>query len=123
MISINFPEMISSTGTKLISDKDAINIHLHLLLSTEKRTLFGDPYYGCNLLQVYFEQRNSIIADVIIDEIYTAIVTFLPQLFVERKSITLKIVGNALYTEIQAVNRLDNSSNMYTIKLMDESLN
>lgn len=123
MYSFNFPNMLNSITSNLVSDKEAIRLHLELLFGSEKTSLFGDPYYGCNLIQAYFEQQNSIIADLLIDEIHTSISNFIPQLYVERKNIKIKCVKTALYAEINATNRLDNTNDLYVIRLNDETYN
>lgn len=46
MYSINFPDMVSSVTTKLISDHDATVQNLKLVLLSDRGSLFGDPYFG-----------------------------------------------------------------------------
>ena len=46
MYSFAFPNMLSSTQANLISDKEAVKSNLKLLLSSERLSLFGDPYFG-----------------------------------------------------------------------------
>ena len=49
MYSIGFPEMFSSAGTRLVEDREATMSNLRLLLASWKNSLFGDPYFGCNI--------------------------------------------------------------------------
>ena len=57
--SFNFPNMLGSNSTNIITDKDAIKSNLRLLLASERTSLFGDPYFGTALKQPIFEQSNS----------------------------------------------------------------
>ena len=78
MYSFGWPDMLRSNTSKLIKDKDAIRSNLRLLLNSERLSLFGDPYFGTQLKQFKFEQNNNILKDLVIDEIYTTILQFLP---------------------------------------------
>ena len=56
---------------------------------------------------------------MIIDDLYTAIKLFMPQIIVERKDITIKSDTRGTITaNIKAVNRLDFSTDMYNIVLL-----
>lgn len=120
MYSFNFPEMLTTRQSLVLSDKSAIQKNLELLFNCEKGMLFGDPYFGCLLKQVYFEQQGSLVKDLIIDEIYTTIITFMPQIYVERKDITLSISGNTIYANLTCTYLLDNTSDLYVIKLTED---
>lgn len=117
MYSIAFPNMLSYTKTNLVEDYDATLQNLKLLLYGERNSLFGDPYYGSALKRILFSQNDSVLVDIIIDEIYTDILTFMPQIYVERKDITVKSNGTSVYTEIRCVNRLNYETNLYRINL------
>ena len=54
MYSFAFPNMLSSTQANLISDKEAVKSNLKLLLSSERLSLFGDPYFGSRLKRALF---------------------------------------------------------------------
>lgn len=118
MYSFSFPTMIHNNSAVLVADKAAVKSNLKLLFSAEKRELMGDPYFGTLTKHVLFEQANSIISDLLIDEIYTDISTFMPQIFLTRKDITLEIKENTqLLANIRYVYLKDNTSDMYTILL------
>ena len=119
MNSISFPRMFNYTNTNIVSEKDAIRADMILLLSTERQTLFGDPYYGCQLRKYIFEQSNSIVADLLIDELYTTIITFMPQVYLTRKDIRILTSRSNLYAEIKYSYVLDNTTDLFTIKLTD----
>lgn len=118
MYSIGFPNMIGSNSTNLLKDKQAIKSNLILLLNSERMSLFGDPYFGTTLKKTLFEQSTSIISDLLIDEIYTTIITFMPQIYIERKNISLSTDGKSVYATLNVTYRLDNTSDLYTIRLI-----
>lgn len=117
MYSFNFPEMIGSTTSKLLKDKEAVKSNLRLLISSERLSLFGDPYFGTALKRAIFEQPNALIVDLLIDEIYTAIITFIPQVYIERQNITIYNKGSTLYAELNYIYKPDNTSDLYIISL------
>ena len=117
MYSFAFPNMLSSTQANLISDKEAVKSNLKLLLSSERLSLFGDPYCGSRLKRALFEQASSLIVDLMIDEIYTTIITFIPQVFLTRKDITITTDGTDLFAHINYVYVPDNTSDLYSINL------
>lgn len=119
MYSINFPDMFSTTKTKLSTDKDATLINLKLLLSSEAGSLYGDPYYGTKIRRYIHEQNNIVLHDLIIDDIYLAITTFMPQIHIRRKDILLKAVNQEIYVTINCINKLDNEMNSYEIQLLN----
>ena len=54
----------------LYEDNTATKSNLKLILSTELKSLFADPEYGCGLKKFLFEQNSPIVHDLIIDKIY-----------------------------------------------------
>lgn len=119
MNSIAFPKMVSNTTTKIVSGHDATASNLKLLLAADKYSLFGDPYYGTNLKRLMFEQNNQILRDLVIDDIYSAILTFLPQIRVKRNDITIVSSRASIHATIKATNLLDYTTNLYSINLTE----
>lgn len=107
--------MFSSASTKTVSESEATAQNLKILLMSEKGSLFGDPYFGTNLKKLIFEQNNQVLRDIVIDDIYSSIATFLPQVKVKRKDIELNSDGTTIYASIKARNLLD--FNLETINL------
>lgn len=105
--SFSFPNLFNSGGTKLVYDNKATNQNLKTLLLSTKQSLLGDPNYGTNLKKLIFNQNNSILRDIVIDDIYTNIQVFLPQIDVKREDIELISERNTLYVNIKAKNMLD----------------
>ena len=124
MYSFGFPKMLNSISSVMFEDKKAVQSNIKLILQSERKTLFGDPYYGCRLKRAIFEQPNSFLIDLMIDEIYSTIVTFIPQVFLQRKDVSIVQQGQDLYARVTYVYRPDNTSNLYEINLtqMSESL-
>lgn len=118
MKSLSFPIMFKNSRTLIKEDEAATMTNLALLLKSSKTSLFGDPYFGTRLMDLFYSQNTVALNDIVIDEIYTAILQYMPQLKLTRKDITVTRDGLALYVNITATNSLDLSTNMYGIKLM-----
>ena len=119
MYSFSFPRMLNSTTANLLKDKEAIRSNMILLFSSERGTLFGDPYYGSELDKYLYEQSGSIVIDLLIDELYTTIKTFMPQVYVERKDIKVYAINTTLYADIKYYYIIDNTSDLFTIRLTE----
>lgn len=123
MRSIAFPNIFKGNSTNIVSDNKATLQNLKLLLGSEKGEFTGDPYYGVRLKRYLFDLNNTILKDVLIDEIYTQIKVFMPQINVERKNI--KIINNPkgekarLSISIKAMNKLDYTINTYNLVLYE----
>lgn len=109
--------MFTTTGTRLLKDKDATMSNLKLLLSSVKGTLFGDPDYGTDLIVAVFNQNSQVLVDLLIDEIYTTITQNMPQIGITRKSISITSDGVNVYANLQITNKLDYTTNLYQINL------
>ena len=121
MYSISFPEIFSKNGdrTLLMHDHAATFSNLNLVLMSCKGSLFGDPEFGSALKRKFFEQNNSIIRDLIIDDIYSTILTFMPQISLKRTDISVESDGVSIFATIKCTNLIDYELNTYTINLTD----
>lgn len=119
LYSLAFPNMFSSEKVNLYKDKQATMTNLKLLLASEVTSLFGDPGYGSRLMQAIYSQNDLILQDLVIDEIYTCIKTYMPQILVERKDIIITADDDGLYAEIRAVSAEDYTLDLYKIQLTD----
>lgn len=117
MYSFSFPNMLSSARSNLIEDHNAIKSNLILLLSSDKTSLFGDPFFGTDLKRFIFEQNNKVIKDLIIDEIYEDIITFMPQVYLNRNDIVITTDGVDIFASIKCTYYLDQKSDLYVINL------
>lgn len=120
MYSIGFPNMFNNTTTNVIKDREATTSNLKLMLLSDKKSLFGDPYYGTNLKSILFSQNNIVLKDIVIDDIYTSILTFIPQLILKRSDIEVNSNKQQIQAKIKAVNLLDQTNDLYNINLTGE---
>lgn len=118
MKSIAFPKMFNNASTNVLEDHDATESNLKLLLLSEKNELLGDPYFGVQLRKYLYEQNNSVMDTMLIDDIYTAIALFMPQLIVRRQDITLTHQGTELWCSIIGTNQLNFKLDSYDIVLL-----
>lgn len=114
-----FPIMFGNTSTKIIEDKEATMSNLRLLLHSTKKALLGDPYFGTNIKKLIYEQNNTVLRDLVIDEIYEAILTFIPQLSIQRKDITVTSDLYNIYVQVKALNMLDYNMDNYNLQLLN----
>lgn len=120
MRSISFPKMFNSNSTRIIEDKEATKRNLQSLLHSEKGEFLSDPFYGIRLKRYLFEQNTGVLKDIIIDEIYTQIALFMPQLKTQRKDITITQDRYKLYARIKCTNRVDFTTDMFNIVIFQE---
>lgn len=122
MKAIGFPKMFSTTTSSnvITNDKQATLNNIKLLLGSEKTTLFGDPYYGIRLKYYMFEQNGRILKDIIIDEIYTQIKTFIPQVNVNRKDIDIVQDKIGIVANIRVTYLSDYTQDNYSLVLFKE---
>lgn len=118
MNAIRFPDMISSNKSAMVYDRDATLQNMKTLLLSSKCTLLGDPNFGSNLEKLLFESNNIILQDVIIDDVFTVITAYMPQVKVLRENISVISSGNNIIVNVIAQNMLDYSFDEYSIQLL-----
>ena len=119
MRSISYPKIfVTKTKTGLVQDYEATLQNLKLLIFSEKGELFGDPYFGTGLKRFLYDQNDVVLRDLLIDELYVAIATFMPQIKIRREDITIVADGTNVICHIKALNRVDYQTNLYTIPLL-----
>ena len=119
MKSIAFPKMISHNYVQTVSDYDATMQNMKLVLGSEKGEFKFDPFFGIRLKRYMFEQNNTILMDILIDEIYEQLVIFMPQLIVKRNDIRLTSDTAKIYVNIKARNQKDFVLNTYNLVLFN----
>lgn len=117
MNAIKFPDMLNNNKANIVEGIEATAQNLKYLLLSNKLTLLGDPYFGANLQKLLYENNNVVLRDLVVDEIYTAISTFMPQIRVLRKNINVDSDGNKIIVSIKAQNLLDFSFAEYNVVL------
>jgi len=120
MKSIEFPRMLNSNSTRIQKDLDATKQNAILLLKSEKGELFGDPFFGIRLKKYLFNQNNVILKDIIIDEIYTQLALFMPQLKVARSDIQIFQETGTLYCKFRAINQANLKLDTYSLVLYED---
>lgn len=119
MKSIKFPNFLGENSTKTVDDFEATKQNLFLLLHSEKGELFGDPFFGIRLKRYLFDQNDAILKDILIDEIYTAIITFMPQIQINRKDIQIVQDKNKVSCVFSAINKSNFKTNLYNLVLFE----
>ena len=118
--SIAFPNMFTRTSTNFVTDKEATFQNLKYLILSEKGELFGDPFYGVGLKKYLFDQNDTIIKDLVLDDMYTAIATFMPQLRINRNDLKLRTGDKGeIFVDIRAINQLDFTTDLYSLVLLE----
>ena len=117
MNSIRFPNMFENNSTTVTEGKSASLQNLKLLLGSEKGELLGDPFFGIRKSKYTFNQNGFVLKDIIIDEIFTQIKVFAPQLTVMRQDIKIFQKGTALHAKIKATNNIDFQTDIYDLVL------
>ena len=112
--------MLSSNHVQTVEGRDATLQNMKLFLSSEKGTFKFDPFFGIRLKRYMFEQNNSVLRDILVDEIYEQLEIFMPQLIVKRSDIQVTSDRNKVYYSIKARNQLDFQLNTYNLVLMGE---
>lgn len=119
MYSIAFPNIFNGSKVFLYRDYDAIKSNLTALLSSDKGALFGDPFYGTRLKTLLWSQAyDPIVRDLIKDDIFNAIYSYMPQLTVHRNDIVINIVDNVVTASIKVTSSSGIESNLYEITLL-----
>lgn len=109
--------MFDSAQTNIVKDSTATIQNIRLILESNRGSLIGDPYFGSKIKKYIYEQNNIILRDIIIDDILVLLQTFIPQIHVTRKDITLVSNRQDIYATINCINKIDNEANMFQIKL------
>lgn len=120
MNCVSFPKMFKNNSTLINKGNKATRECIHLLMSSEVGELFGDPDFGIRLKKFMFNQNNYVLRDILIDEIYTQLNTFCPQITVTRKDIKIRQQGHKLFAIIKAINKVDFVTNTYNLILFEE---
>lgn len=123
MKSISFPKMINNkTSSNIIEDNHKATLNnIRVLLGAEKSELFGDPFFGVRLKYYMFEQNSKVLKDILIDEIYTQIKVFIPQVFINRKDIDIiQVERGKLEATIKVTYKNDFSQDSINLVLLKE---
>lgn len=120
MYSIAFPNIFAASKTNLVKDKEAAKNNLKLVLLSTKTELFGDPDFGSDLKRFLYEQNSIVIHDLVREEIYDAILQYVPQVRTTRDNIVIESEGTILYANIKYMYVSDRTPDMFSIQLTEE---
>lgn len=119
MYSIAFPNIFNGSKVFLYRDYDAIKSNLTALLSSDKGALFGDPFYGTRLKTLLWSQAyDPMVRDLIKDDIFEAIYSYMPQITVYRDDISISIQNNVVTASIRVRSDSGVESNLFDIDLL-----
>ena len=120
--SIGFPKIFNGSRVNLSKGRNAIKANLTALLASDKGALFGDPYYGTRLKSLLWEQAyDPIVRDLIKEDLFEAIYSYMPQITVKRDSIKIDVIDNIVMASIEVTDDLGIESNLYEIALLNGS--
>ena len=120
--SIGFPKIFNGSRVNLSKGRNAVKANLTALLASDKGALFGDPYYGTKLKSLLWEQAyDPIVRDLIKEDVFEAIYSYMPQITVKRDSIKIDIIDNIVMASIEVSDDLGIESNLYEIALLNGS--
>ena len=122
MKSIQFPNIFNKTSVNTVEDYDATLQNLKMLILSEKQEMLGDPYFGTRLQYFMFDQNDLILRDILIDDLYTAITTFMPQIKITRKDIAIINDRDNIIINIEAMNKKSFEQEMYSIVLTNTAV-
>lgn len=124
MYSLAFPNIFNGATVNLYKDYDAIKSNLKNLLYSNRGGLFGDPHYGTNLKHILFDQSaKEIMKELVKDDIYEAILSYMPQTTIERDFIEVYIQDTFVSVTIKAKNDLGVVSDLLQIELLNTDEN
>lgn len=119
MYSIAFPNIFNGSKVRLNEDYDAIKVNLKSLLMSNRGGLFGDPYYGLNMKQILWSQAaKPVVVELLKDEIFNAIYSYMPQVSITRDDIDVEVDGNLVNASISVKADSKIPSNLFNIKIL-----
>ena len=119
MYSIGFPDIFNGSTGNLDKDYYAIKPNLKALLMSNRGGLFGDPNYGLNMKQILWDQAcKPVVVELLKDEIFNAIYSYMPQITVTRDDIDVTVDGNLVNASISVKADSGVISNLFNIKIL-----
>ena len=119
MYSIAFPDIFNGSKVNLTKDYDAIKINLKSLLMSNRGGLYGDPHYGLNMKQILWDQAcKPVVVELLKDEIFNAIYSYMPQVSITRNDIDVTVEGNIVQASIEVKADSKIPSNLFNIQIL-----
>ena len=121
MYSIAFPNIFNGATINLCTDDAAVKSNLRNLLASNRGGLFGDPHFGTALKPILWDQAHAdIMKELIRDEVYEAVLSYMPQTTIDREDILVEERQNVVRVTIQALNDLGVMSDLMNIDLLKQ---
>lgn len=124
MYSIAFPDIFNGSTVNLYKDYTAIKSNLKNLLSSNRGGLFGDPHFGTAIKPILWDQAHEdIMKELVKDEIYEAVLSYMPQASIKRDYIDVTVNGNFVSVTIEAKTDTGTVSDLLQIELLKSDEN
>lgn len=101
--TFSFPQFIdrSTKAVSLSTNTKSINECLGVLLRTRPGELFGDPEYGCNLINRVFSYNGIIIDTLLKEDIVNAVSKYEPRVIMTYNDIEIYKTPQVVHIFIQ----------------------
>ena len=119
MKSLQWPNMITQHEVQTVEGIKATKQNVHLTLGSEKGEFKFDPFFGIRLKKYTFEQNSVLLQDLLIDEIYEQLTTFVPQIQLKRSDIKIRQERGTVYVDIKCINRANFTTNLFSLELFN----
>ena len=117
--TFSFPQIINRTSKKIdLSDNvQSINECLGILLRTRPGELWGDPDYGCYMIDRVFQYQGIIVDELIKEDILTAVEKYEPRIEMNTSDITIVEKDNLLSIYLRYVIKETGEMNEYNMDI------
>lgn len=117
--TFSFPQIINRTSKKIdLSDNvQSINECLGILLRTRPGELWGDPDYGCYMIDRVFQYQGIIVDELIKEDILTAVEKYEPRIEMTTSDITIVEKDNILSIYLRYVIKETGEINEYNMDI------
>ena len=121
--AISFPNIFNKSTFNLEKGYEAIKQDLILLLGSNKRGLYGDPWFGTDIKSVLWDQNHpAIMTELARDEIFESIYSYMSEnVGIEREDIEITRVDNYVNVEINLSAYSNKENDMLNISLLNET--
>ena len=120
--TFSFPQFIDR-GTRTVNlstNVKSINECLGVLLRTRPGELFGDPEYGCNLIDRIFSYNGLVIDTLLKEDIIDAVTKYEPRIEMTYGDITIYKTPQVVHIFIQYTIKDTGEINQYNLEIESE---
>lgn len=117
--TFSFPQIINRTSGKIeMSDNvQSINECLGILLRTRPGELFGDPDWGCYLIDRVFKYQGVIVEELIKEDIATAVRKYEPRIIMSPNDVVISKSVNEIRIYIKYTIKETGEINEYNMSI------